>query len=108
MLLMLPAETSLLLLRVARAWALPGLGLLVLPDGPAPPLTAYDLHTALAVAIHLPDGRHQPGHATVEEVSRPDDGASGPTRGLLLDLQSVRELPIGTTIWLAPASPAAA
>ena len=101
-------ETPLLLLRVAAAWPLPGLGLLVLPDGPTTHLLAYDLHTALAVAAHLPEGRHQPAHATVEEVSRPDDGASGPTRGLLLDLQGICELPIGTTIWLAPASPAAA
>lgn len=101
-------ETPLLLLRVAATWPLPGLGLLVLPAGPTPHLAACELHTALAVAVHWPDGRQQPGLGTVEEVSRPGDAATGPTRGLLLDLEGARELPIGTTIWLAGPAPAGA
>ena len=100
----MPSQTPILLLRVAQAWPLPGLGLLVLPDAPTPHLAAYALHTALAVTAHLPDGSRQPGLATVEEMSRPDD-AAGHTRGLLLDLQGRRGLPVGTTIWLAEPAP---
>ena len=87
-------ETPLLLLRVAAAWPLPGLGLLVLPDGPTPYLTACDLHTALAIEAHLPDGTRRSGSATVEEVSRPE----ATMRSLLLDLELSRELPVGTAI----------
>ena len=91
----------LLLLRVATAWPLPGLGLLALPDGPTPYLAACALHTALAVEARLPDGTRHAGQATVEEISRAPD-AAGPasTSSLLLDLGFARELPAGTTIWL--------
>lgn len=92
----------LLLLRVAATWPLPGLGLLALPAGPAPALAAYPLHYPLAVAVHLPDGTRQTSSATVEEVSRPDD-ETGPVRGLLLDLGSVRTLPDDTHIYLGSA-----
>ena len=92
--------TPILLLRVSAAWPLPGLGLLALADGPTPYLAGLPLHTALAVEVCLPDGTCHPGHATVEEVSRPDD-STGPTRGLLLDLGAVREISAGTGIWLA-------
>ena len=88
-----------LLLHVAQAWPLPGLGLLVLPAGPTPCLAACGLHTALAVAAHLPDGTRHAGTASVEEVSRPDD-VTGPTRGLLLDLGTAEHLPPGADIWL--------
>lgn len=88
-----------LLLRVAATWPLPGLGLLALPDGPTPYLAACALHSAHAVVLELPGGSRQPGLATVEEVVRPDD-STGPQRGLLLDLGTTRELPIGTSIWL--------
>ena len=96
---MTPSQIPLLLLRVAAAWPLPGLGLLALPDGPTPYLAVCALHTALPVEIHLPDGTRHPGQATVEEVSRSTDVA-GPSRSLLLDLGFARELPVGTTIWL--------
>ena len=92
-----------LLLRVAQAWPLPGLGLLVLPAGPTPCLAACGLHAALAVAAHLPDGTRHAGTASVEEVSRPDDVAA-PTRGLLLDLGPARYLPPDTEIWLTDPS----
>jgi hypothetical protein len=94
------ASAPTLLLRVAATWPLPGLGLLALPDGPTPLLLPYALHTALAVAVILPDGTHQPGTGTVEEVSRPDT-ATGPVRGLLLDMGTTHPLPPGTEIWLA-------
>lgn len=92
---------SILLLRVAATWPLPGLGLLALPAGPTPYLAACALHTSLAIEAHLPDGRRQPGHATVEEVVRPEATA----RGLLLDvdLGPAPTLPVGTSIWLAGA-----
>lgn len=99
----MPASAPILLLRVATSWPLPGLGLLALPAGPTPHLTALPLHTALAVEVELPDGSRQPGLATVEEVSRAND-STGPARGLLLDLGLIRELPAGTALWLS-ASP---
>jgi len=88
-----------MLLRVAAAWPLPGLGLLALPDGPTPHLAAYPLHTALAVEAVFPDGTCQPGTATVEEVTRAD----GAARALLLDVGPATEptLVPGTEIWLA-------
>ena len=97
-------ETPFLLLRVGAAWALPGLGLLVLPDGPTPYLAACDLHTALAIEVHLPDGTRRSGSATVEEVSRPE----ATMRSLLLDLDLELNggLSVGTTIWLARLAPA--
>ena len=89
-----------LLLRVAATWPLPGLGLLALPAGPTPHLTAYALHTALAVRALRPDGTTLAGIATVEEVSRP--GAAGVSqRALLLDLEAAGTLPPNTEIWLS-------
>lgn len=90
----------LLLLRVAATWALPGLGLLALPDGPTPHLNAHPLHTALAVEAELPEGTRLTGRATVEEVIRPDT-TDAPARGLLLDFGTAAALPPGTSIWLA-------
>ncbi|HEX8330757.1 MAG TPA: hypothetical protein VF629_24715 [Hymenobacter sp.] len=85
-------------MRVASAWPLPGLGLLVLPDSPTPQLDAYALHTAIAVEAVLPDGSRRAATATVEEITR-DGAASTATRGLLLDVE-VATLPAGTTVWL--------
>ncbi|MBH8559613.1 hypothetical protein [Hymenobacter negativus] len=95
----MPPSSPSLLLRVAATWPLPGLGLLVLPDGPTPLLQPYALHTALAVACQLPDGTQQLGTATVEEVSHPGS-APGPVRGLLLDMGTASPVPPGTEIWL--------
>ncbi|MBF9141449.1 hypothetical protein [Hymenobacter properus] len=92
---------AVLLLRVAAAWPLPGLGMLVLPEKPAPALAVYPLHTALPVEAALPDGGRHPAVATVEELTRSD--APAPERGLLLDLEADR-LPVGTEIWLVEAS----
>ena len=89
---------DLLLLRVAAAWPLPGLGLLALPDGPTPHLAGYPLHTALAVLVAEPGGSPLPATATVEEVTRADRTE----RGLLLDAGVAGcELLPGTEIWLA-------
>jgi hypothetical protein len=96
-------EPAVLLLRVAAAWPLPGLGRLALPDGPAPALAAYDLHTALAVAAVLPGGARHTATATVEEVTRPETSVPS-ERGLLLDLKGTTELPPGTEIWLIEAA----
>ncbi|MDO7845260.1 hypothetical protein Q5H92_02750 [Hymenobacter sp. M29] len=93
------AAPAVLLLRVAQAWPLPGLGLLALPDGPALALANHELHTALAVEAILPDGARYPGMATVEEISRL--GEVVPSRGLLLDFSAPIEVPAGTEVWLA-------
>jgi hypothetical protein len=86
----------LLLLRVATAWPLPGLGLLALPAAPTPHLAAYPLHTALAVEAVGTDGARHAGTGTVEEITR----AETTQRGLLLDLGPAYDLPPGTEIWL--------
>jgi hypothetical protein len=88
-----------MLLRVAAAWPLPGLGLLALPDGPAPTLGRYALHTALAVEAVLPDGTRHPAVATVEEITRPETPDAS-VRGLLLDDGAATSLPPSTEIWL--------
>ena len=87
----------LLLLRVSVAWSLPGLGLLVLADGPTPHLKAYALHTALAVELVWPAGHRHAATATIEEVTR----SESPERALLLDpgQEAPAVLP-GTEIWL--------
>ena len=92
-------DLPVLLLRVAAAWPLPGLGLLVLPDAAAPSLAAYALHTALAVEAAVPDGTRHPAAATVEEVTRPE-APDAPLRGLLLDFGTAVALPLGTEVWL--------
>ncbi|SFQ77414.1 hypothetical protein [Hymenobacter arizonensis] len=86
-----------LLLRMASAWPLPGLGLLVLPAAPTPHLAAYELHTALAVEAVLPSGARCRGTATVEEITRTEVVE----RGLLLELeQGAPSLVPDTEIWL--------
>ncbi|MDQ2769500.1 MAG: hypothetical protein M3Y54_03255 [Bacteroidota bacterium] len=90
-----------LLLRVAATWLLPGLGLLALPAGPTPHLTAYALHTALAVRAVRPDGMALVGVATVEEVSRPGTEAAVSQRALLLEMEAAETLPPDTEIWLS-------
>lgn len=89
-----------LLLRVATTWPLPNLGLLALPAAP-PHLTAYPLHTALAVATTDPSGFCQAAIDTVEEVTYPD-APNSPVRGLLLSFETATAtlLP-GTEIRLA-------
>jgi hypothetical protein len=94
-----PAER---LLRVGAVWPLPGLGLLALPDGSAPALAGYGLHTALAVTAVLPGGARHAAAATVEEVTRPEVPEE-PTRGLLLNFSAALDVPVGTEIWLADA-----
>ena len=98
--------TSILLLRVAATWPLPGLGLLALPDGPTPHLAAYHLHTALAVQAVLPNGSRHAATATVEEVTRPE-APGKPVQGLLLDFGAALPLPPRTEIWLPAAEPEA-
>ena len=87
----------LLLLRVAATWHLPGLGLLVLPDGATPHLAGYPLHTALAVELVPAVGPRHATTATVEEITR----ANQVERGLLLSLDTQVEILVGTGIWLA-------
>lgn len=83
------------LLRVAAAWPLPGLGLLVLPAGPTPALADYALHTTLAVRLGLPEGPVI-ATATVEEVSH----AAEPVQALLLHDVAQTAVPVDTAVWL--------
>ncbi|OGX84224.1 hypothetical protein [Hymenobacter glacialis] len=91
-------DSTVLLLRIAATWPLPGLGLLALPEGATPRLVSYPLHTPLAVAAVLPNGRTHRGQATVEEIAR----TVSVERGLLLDFSPVliEQLAAGTEIWL--------
>ncbi|MGY3090649.1 hypothetical protein ACVWYF_003710 [Hymenobacter sp. UYAg731] len=97
----MPVSTPALLLRVAAIWPLPGLGLLALPDGPTPHLTAYELHAAVAVEAVLPNGTRHPGTATVEEITR----GAVPERGLLLDFGTSIVVPNHSEIWLSAPTP---
>ncbi|MGI4887199.1 MAG: hypothetical protein ACRYFR_19765 [Janthinobacterium lividum] len=92
------SDSPTLLLRVATAWALPGLGLLALPAGPDGALRAHALHTALPIEARLPGGATAAGTATVEEVGR--EGVV--VFGLLLDLGPLATVPPGTEIWQVP------
>ena len=85
------------LFTVARALPVPGLGLLLLPAGPAPHLRPLALHTALAVTLHLPDGRTYPATATVEEVA----AETTPQPALLL-ADWPNPVPAGTAVWQRP------
>lgn len=90
--------TNHLLMRVARSFALPGLGVLLLPETMAPALLSFDLHTALALTLHLPDGAEATTIATVEEISQPD---APETRALLLTQEGAAPVPAGTEVWWA-------
>ena len=91
----MPEPPFVLLLRVAEAWRIPGLGLLALPAGPDGPLRAHALHAALVVEARPPGGPVVAGAATVEEVAH----AGRSTYGLLLELAGAVALPVGTEIW---------
>lgn len=92
------SDSPTLLLRVAAAWALPGLGLLALPAGPDDALRAHALHTVLPIEARLPGGPTAAGTATVEEIDR----AGATSYGLLLDLGPLAKVPPGTEIWQMP------
>ncbi|AMJ67659.1 hypothetical protein [Hymenobacter sp. PAMC 26628] len=95
------SDSPTLLLRVAAAWAVPGLGLLALPAGPDGALRAHALHTALPIEARLPGGPTAGGTATVEEIER--EGVA--SYGLLLDLGALVTVPPGTEIWQMPDPP---
>ena len=87
-----------LLLRVAAAWPVPGLGLLLLPDAQASTvLHIYPLHTALRIVAHRPDGAPWQATATVEEVAHGD----ARQYGLLVTIDEADAAPAGTEVWLA-------
>ena len=92
------SDSPTLLLRVAAAWSLPGLGLLALPAGPDEALRAHVLHTVLLIEARLPGGPTAAGTATVEEIER--EGVA--SYGLLLDLGPLATVPPGTEIWQLP------
>ena len=94
------SDSPTLLLRVATAWAVPGLGLLALPAGPDEALRAHALHTALPVEARLPGGGTAAGTATVEEIDR----AGVSSYGLLLDLGALAAVPPDTEIWQVPSA----
>ena len=82
--------------RVHRSFRVPGLGLLVLPAGPAPAwLAAHPLHTALALRLHRAGQPPLPLPGTIEEVAAADEL---PARALLLDADPGGLPPVGT--WL--------
>lgn len=83
------------LLRVAESSVLTGLGVLLVPTAPAPPLADLALHTTLPVTLRYPDGRQESAAASVEELTHADR----PTvRALLLALANAA-VPAGTEVW---------
>ena len=89
------SSNSLLLLITGLSHHLPGLGVLALPQTTA--RLPFPRHTALAVKLGFPAGNSLNAVATVEEISRHGVTFSG----LLLQLDTLAELPPGTHIWLA-------
>jgi len=87
-----------LLLRVAESFTLTGLGVLLFPDELATNLTSFELHTALALTLHYPDGHKELAVASVEEVARPEILA---TRVLLLTHEGTTLVPVSTEVWWA-------
>jgi hypothetical protein len=87
---------SQLLLTVAAAHHLPGLGVLALPAAGPPQPWPYPLHTALLVRLVWPEGYQATAPATVEEVSRADHTLPA----LLVQLEQGPALVAGTQIWL--------
>jgi hypothetical protein len=96
------AGQSQLLLVVETALRLPGLGTLLRSRSHQTALRRFPLHSSLEVELRLPTGpRTVP--ATVEELQRPadtPDAAASADYVLLLDADSVGELPAGTEVWL--------
>ncbi len=81
---------------VATSLRVPGLGLLVVPAGPAPAwLAAHPLHTALGLRLHRAGQPPLLLPATIEELARDEQP---PARALLLDAAPFGPLPAGT--WL--------
>ncbi|RAK70312.1 hypothetical protein [Hymenobacter edaphi] len=96
------ASQSQLLLIVDATLRLPGLGTLLRAPRYEAALRRFPLHSSLEVELRLPAGpRLVP--ATVEELQRPADAPGAAATAdyvLLLDADSVGELPAGTEVWL--------
>lgn len=98
------AEAQLLLV-VETTLRLPGLGTLVGSGRHQPALRRFPLHSSLEVELRLPHGPLTVP-ATVEELQRPADAPDAEASAdyvLLLDSDSVGELPAGTAVWLPAA-----
>jgi hypothetical protein len=81
---------------VETSFRVPGLGVLALPGAPAPAwLTAYPLHTALAISLLADALPPTTVTGTVEELAH--DGQL-PRRALLLDFDPGEPLAIGTRL----------
>jgi|GEM_PF-3463750 len=92
-----------LLLQVKDSFSLTGLGVLLLATAPLPALAHPDLHTIWPVRLLFPDGHEETAAASVEEVSRPGDGATAaasPQRALLLTHEGAAPVPAGTRVYL--------
>lgn len=93
--LFMDTSNLLLLLITGLSHHLPGLGVLALPQTTV--RLPFPRHTALVVKLGFPAGDSLNAVATVEEIDR-----NGVTfSGLLLQLESLADLPPGTRIWLA-------
>ena len=88
---------------IARSLRVPGLGLLVLPEAPAPVwLAAHPLHTALQLRLHRPGQPSLVVPATIEEVAHDEQP---PARALLLDADPGGPLPSGSWLELVALAP---
>lgn len=97
----MPTEAQLLLV-VETTLRLPGLGTLVGAGRHQAALRRFALHSSLEVELRLPAGPLTVP-ATVEELQRPADAPDADATAdyvLLLDADSVGELPAGTEVWL--------
>lgn len=88
--------TEKLLFRVAQRVALPGLGILLLPETPPVELLALALHTALRLTLRHPGGHLETAVATLEEITRAE--ATATTRALLLAQPETVPTPAATEV----------
>ncbi|MGI4871342.1 MAG: hypothetical protein ACRYFX_09200 [Janthinobacterium lividum] len=87
---------------IARSLRVPGLGLLVLPEAPAPAwLMAHSLHTALHLRLHRPGEPSLPLPATIEEIAHNEEPSA---RALLLDADPGK-VPAGAWLELLALAP---
>ena len=86
-----------LLMRVQESRILTGLGILLLPEAPAPQLGPLALHTALPLRLRYPDKQEISATGTVEEIARAGEPL---VRTLLLTQEGAEPPPTGTEVWV--------
>ncbi|KUG08751.1 hypothetical protein [Solirubrum puertoriconensis] len=95
---------SQLLMIIENSLHLPGLGMLAMSRRHQQSLRRFPIHANLEVEIRFSNDEALTVPASVEELQRPADDAETDQQAdyvLLIESDSVGELPIGTAVWLS-------